>query len=403
MLSNEQAPTDWNIFREPLLQHVVDEKEDNSVWWIANLQRLPLTFSTYLSQFPKETAVLECDTVEEEKTNRRPDRLNTSPTFKSGSMNSALFDSLRGSPTWKSPNGSRLIPSVLGKKSAKYELKNSLINQVNNSNHIVFGLCHKFIEIFETTFKDYLEPNEEKKFTEKLEEAYNNGKNNIKFFIGILSKFIIWVYVDFIKQFLPGLNQEDFNPSAVVEDVIYQMLFDSSNSSLYKFALNAVEAKYADQLKIFEENLKSMNEIRLEEYDKNLEGSLLMLEGAQQMYGRISKRLRRIKKEISPYNKYEIIVSLDQELLTCLQNHYHNDYEKMQKVEEMLGRDAKTAIYTYCVVKSQSEHLLLDRTFIEEFVDSACLEATPHFPAFHGWIEHILSHINKLDNDNNVE
>lgn len=293
--------------------------------------------------------------------------------------------------------GSAILSNCESQRPATHELKLNLRNQINNPKHIVHELAQEFRMHFDKIFGPYIPPLQKGDIMkQQADKLYNAAKSLIKHFIKVIKEFVIWVYGSLMEHFISGLSQEDFNLHALVEDLIYEMLFIDSNSGTYQLVFTILKRKCASDIQKFQQSIEKMSELSLEDYDKNMTASPLLLQGTKPMYGRVVRRLRKMRKVTSPYQKYEEIILLDQAIISCINDYYKEDNEQIKKAEESLGRDAKANIFSYCMVQSKNKNLVIDRAFIEEFVEPNCLGATPHFPGFCSSVGYILTNCENI-------
>ena len=105
---------------------------------------------------------------------------------------------------------------------------------------------------------------------------------------------------------------------------------------------------------------------------------------------KLSRNCERIQKEVNPYDKYELIASLDEEMNLCVEDYYKEEGKVLEKARGSFGTDLKIPILEFCLAKSLNRNLIIDRIMIQEFVQPCYLDYTPHFIIFAGCIDQIL-------------
>ena len=283
---------------------------------------------------------------------------------------------------------SQLILPSTKKEYAREDLKEKLSVQVNNPNHIINGLLKVFHKKFDEVFMGCIYSKNNIEWTLDDEEIYARIIKLIKRTIEVARRFIEWVYEELIIKFKDIVNDQDLNPSFIVESVLYQLLFDDRNSNMNKLLGDLLTRKYASKIQRLEQKIIETDSKELKHYDESLQKApLFLLEKDPQPYKRVIDFLQNIKAHRSPYDNCEYILALDREILKCVLEYHTNTQDTKEGVLEEFGMDIKTPLVLYCILKSRNLELIISKAFIEEFVDCKNLGGRQDFVAFLSYID----------------
>jgi len=429
LLSSEPATpiANWDHFKEGLLKFI-EEDHENNISWIADLQSTSLGFRTYQSQlsareeapvvdftkYDNEEMVateIENETLPVPKTaHRTASKYENSPAlsqFAPRNPNNASFlnyspeESVISRPRFdfvspKSMAASRFMSMVQNERSIKQDFKTNLGRQLKNGTHIIFRLIREFHRIFDNQFTSlHKNLDLEDIITEKDEATVNAIPLLIKHFANILRDFTGWLYKDLISQLAYGLDQEDVHPELVIENIIYEILLGSSNLMVNKLAYLIIKLKNKANLEKIKRVMLKMQNEDLKNYDECLLNSIFLLNNSQKPYERAIRRVLEMKNKADPYAKFDLVLSLEEDLLATLGEYYQDDPATIQKIRNQFSMDIKIPVIIYCIVKSQNENVLVDRLFIDEYIQPEYLEITPAFSAFSSCIDYLLLEVEK--------
>jgi len=409
----------WNLFQKPLIKYI-ELKSENNVSWLADLQSTSLGYVTYQSQqvTREEAPVLDIDKYERgemvmsevEPSTIVPVMVRSVSKFEGTGHNLSVFarppfnkscvnmspeESIlsRARSGYISPKAmaaSRFMSVVQTERSVKQDLKENLSNQINNPTHIIYRLIKEFEKTFESVFGSLLSKVDQEGASQDDEFAVCSIQALIKHFMNILREFTIWIYEDLIKRLAMGLDQEDVNAGLVIEGLLFELLLGDASCSTTKLTNWAMKMKNREDFDKFKKVQEMMKDDELKSYDECLQKSIFMLEGSKNPYEKAVNKLREIQTKTNPYKKYELILTLEEDLLASVCEHYEGNYDVIQKLRSDFSMDVKIPILVYCVVQSQCESLMLDKLLVEQLVSADYLDTTPAFSMFASCIDYLL-------------
>ena len=296
----------------------------------------------------------------------------------------------------KSMMASRFMSVMQNERSVKQDFKTNIGKQLKNGTHIVFRLVREFHRVFDNLFTSLYKTLEiEEIITKKDEPVVNAIPLLIKHFASLLRDFTSWLYRELILQLANGLDQEDVHADLVIENIIYEILLGNSNFTIYKLSTLVIKLRNKPSLEKLKRIMEKMQNEELKNYDECLSSSIFILSNSQKPYEKAIRRLLDMKNRMDPYSKYDHILALDEDLLSTLCEYYQDDQATIQKIRNQFSMDIKIPLIIYCIVKSQNESLLIDKLFIDEYIQSDYLEITPAFSAFASCLDYLLLEVEK--------
>ena len=400
---NTQEIKHWSSIQTAMEQYSLDLKDNRNFQQLFSVQQSPSIISPYLDtrrSTQSESHILDLDKLLKETRfegkNSTIDRMSITDThYHSTHMKNYLAKTITTSPS--SPEQiktSQLFNSFQAKPPAKLELRKALVSQFESQNHFINGLVRIFKSTSEGLFAHYISDLCPEKYTKEHEEVYNSAVGILKRFVNITTKFIYWIYEDLILPLEDELDLEDLTPGYVIESALYDLLFKPPHTTLEDLIKHLMSIRYNEETEKLQDVLLRMKPQTLENYDGIFESSRdFLLNDSSRPYSEVIKTIKDLHQISNPYLKFEATKALEDEMWNCIQNHYRerNDNQYLQKLKQSFGMDTRIPIALYCVVQSQSEHLIVARHFIEEFVRPNTLSISLGFTTFKSSIDLLLS------------
>jgi len=284
----------------------------------------------------------------------------------------------------------RLFSDLKKNVSAQTEFKKNLLRLLRPQDHILHGLIREFLAIFERAFKPYLSF-QHTEHNQQYESLYVTIKRVVQRFTGVLENFLCWIYKDLIQNFTYGLTYEETEPKYFIQEMINELLFQDTESSLLKALLALIYIKHKKERTALRATLAQRQNDDPSSYDENLDGSYLAgLKNEQKPFSKVVSTLQKLKTVRSPFTKFQLIQRIEDEMKRYLIKNRTESFQDLQKLINNFGYDVKMPIWMYCFVQAQDEELIVHKVFIEEFVDSKTVSNSTSFLAFEGCIHHLM-------------
>jgi len=387
-----------------LLQHIQKVSEDDNIEWIINAQMASQTSPIYYSQFltREDSNILDLDKLE----TNSPQGHYSATIFDPSAME---ISQLRASDRKISEKTASTLPispkiailrsqifmSFQSKLSAKQELKKNLLNQLENPNHIILGLAKTFVSACKSLFNPQLEDPNLEKDSPSFAQVFPFILDITRRFLRILREFTSWIYEDLLLKIENGLDQEDLNPDYVIESVLFGLVFKAFNSFLSRLIIKLLTIQHKesiDKAKVFHA-LKG--EEPLESYDDILKrATTFLMKATPTPYIEVIRKMRSVQNESNPYSKFEVLASLEEEMWSSLCTHYKEkekeDHLFLIRLREGFGMDLRLPIMIYSIVQTQYDKLIIERMFIEEFVNPQTIDISLAYTNFRSSLDYLL-------------
>ncbi len=294
---------------------------------------------------------------------------------------------------------SRLFSDLKGNISAQKEFKKNLQQLLRPQDHIVHGLIKEFLSTFDKAFRPHLDF-KHASYTQEYQNLYYTIKRVVQRFTSVLERFLSWIYTDLIQNFTYGLSYEEVEPKHFIKEIIHELLFQVPEStSLLRAILSLIYMKHKNERIALRSTLtQRLNEDPYSYDDNHGDFYLAGLRSEQQPFTDVINLLKKLKTTRSPYTKFHLIQKVENEMKNslvkmCAEN---SNSQEIKKLVNNFGYDVKIPIWMYCFVQAQEEELLVQKIFIEEFVDSKTITNSACFLAFEGCISHLLNSSNNI-------
>ena len=310
------------------------------------------------------------------------------------------FQSPPNNPSPELLKRNRLFSNLKGNISAQKEFKKNLQQLLRPQDHIVHGLIREFLLTFGKAFRSHLDFRHTS-YTQEYQNLYYTIKRVVQRFTSVLERFLCWVYKDLIQNFTYGLAYEEAEPKYFIKEIIHELLFQAPEStSLLKAVLSLIYMKHKNERIALRATLAQRQNEDPYSYDDNHGDFYLAgLQNEQKPFADVISLLKKLKTARSPYTKFHLIQKVESEMKNslvkmCTEN---SNSQEIKKLVNNFGYDVKIPIWMYCFVQTQDEELLVQKIFIEEFVDSKTIMNSACFLAFEGCISHLLGNNIKMD------
>jgi len=387
-----------------LQQQIQKASEDDNIEWIVNAQIASQTSPIYYSQFltREDSNILDLDKLENTSpqghystTIHNPSDLEISQLRASDrKVSEKTASTLPMSPKIAALR-SQIFMSFQSKLSAKQELKKNLLNQLENPNHIILGLVKNFVATCKSLFQSQFEDPKLQRDSPAFADVFPFILDITKRFLRILKEFTSWIYEDLLLKIENGLDQEDLNPEYVIDSVLCGLVFKASNSFLSRLIMKLLTIQHKegiDKAKVFHA-LKG--EDPLDSYDTVLKKATPFLMKALPIpYIEVIRKMKSVQNESNPYNKFEVLASLEEEMWSSLCTHYKEKEKEDQlfliRLREGFGMDLRLPIMIYSIVQTQYDRLIVERRFIEEFVNPQTIDISLAYTNFRSSLDYLL-------------
>jgi len=154
-----------------------------------------------------------------------------------------------------------------------------------------------------------------------------------------------------------------------VESVVYALLFKNKNSTLNKLLVLLLQIEHEGKIQTLTNSFQQKKSFDLTHEDilaKKYQAFLL--EQKDSPYHKVIKKIESLKDYEDPYSKFEIILSLEDEILKSAKEFYEDDKNIKAKLEENWNIEVKLPILVYCILKSENQDVIKDSLLIKEFV-----------------------------------
>ena len=226
-------------------------------------------------------------------------------------------------------------------------------------------------------------------------DLYKSIKKIIRNYLRVTRKIVFWMYQDLISQAKCIWRDDQLTTSWVIDSVLSDMLFTFPGSTINKILRDLLVRKHSDSSRQLEETLQKHYSLDQDEYFvKNY--PMFLLPGSQDPYHEVVRKISELSISLCPYSSFQIIASLEKEILACANLHYTNDLEMSLKLADKFDREVKVPVLIYCIMKSQNTNLIVNVAMVEAFVSEAYLDAKQNFSSFCGILNFLLKE-NKFD------
>jgi len=434
----------WEPFEEGLIQYIKLKDDSHEVGWIISAQYVSQTSSNYSTQFKLRrqmirvvkqvnrkgqlqksssaqldnfpmstlntctslshipsllfqnqtqiqskynTSIMRDDEIEEKN---KLTMLSLPQESPKSCPNGMQFESPKNTNSPQSVERNRLFTDLKKNVSAQTEFKKNLRRLLRPQDHILHGLIQEFLSIFEKAFRPYLSF-QHTEHNQQYESLYVTIKRVVQRFTGVLESFLCWLYKDLIQNFGYGLAYEESEPKYFIQEMISELLFQDTESSLLKALLGLIYIKHKKERTALRATLAQRQNDGPSSYDENLDGSYLAeLKNEQKPFSQVVSTLQKLKTVRSPFTKFQLIQRIEDEMKHYLIKNRTESFQDLQKLINNFGYDVKMPIWMYCFVQAQDEELIVHKVFIEEFVDSKAVSNSTSFLAFEGCINHLM-------------
>ena len=242
---------------------------------------------------------------------------------------------------------------------------------LSDHNHIIWSITIKFKEIFKEKYKNFI----------LLNRDYQNYINEIKSVIlymkDILIKFIKELYKEHIIQLKKSekiFEDYDLDEDIIIESVIFQLIFEDTDSFEYKIMYDLFEHQNKQRSKIFIGVCKSLIHYDVANFDPDLP-AIFRLAKDPIPYKYVIADLKNISLCSNPHMKLEILGILEEEIKESVKSYYYEYDDNLSKVSEekiiyeLSKMDIVLGLLSYCIIQSQNEKLLIDLDFIRTLMN----------------------------------
>ena len=261
----------------------------------------------------------------------------------------------------------------------------------NDEKHLIHTLVRHFQEKFSKRYFIELLKLGSTEDLEEVKRTYEQVCFIVKCFVKLINKFIFQVYQKYVKKMHTALNKESYEVEWIIDSIVYEALFSQIDSNLSKLTFGLFRKIHAHRVQKLKNIIEEKKSVRLED-DENLVEKYFpfLMEKNSDPYKEVINKISELKLHGNPYKKFEIILSLERQILTCAREYYTNNTETQKYLQNNFEMDVKFPIMIYCVLKSQNEEVVIDNAFVEEFVDKECLDYRQDFKAFMGVVSVFL-------------
>jgi len=197
---------------------------------------------------------------------------------------------------------------------------------------------------------------------EKANEIYQSVCQVTKNFVAVAKKYFLWLYVTLSNELKPEEQAIGLKFEYIVESVLYGLIFEESDSILYKLIIKVLKIKYAELIERLGEALRNF----VLEEDKDLE------EKYKELYKdfpfeEISKNIQRNKDNKNPFKKFDELIYLEKEIINimCAKNTKLTEKDLQENWKNL---EIKSYVFSSCLVRSKDPEIILDILFIETFI-----------------------------------
>ena len=290
---------------------------------------------------------------------------------------------------------SSMLTSLQFQSSGNEQFKRILQGKLKDETHTVQILLTKFHIRFNNLFCKKLKKSDNASLCSHREDnscgdVYKCVKKIIRNFLRATRKIVFWMYQDLISQAKCVWRDDQLNTSWVIDSVLSDMLFDFPGSTVSKVIQDLLFRKHFNSTGQLGKTLKKHYSL---DQDKDFIQNypMFLLPGNQEPYHEVIQKIAELGTSSCPYSSFEIIASLEKEILACANLHYANDPEMSLKLTNKFDREVKVSVLIYCIMKSQNVNLVVDVAIIEAFVSEAYLDANQSFSSFCGVLSLVLN------------
>ena len=301
-----------------------------------------------------------------------------------------MFDSTEPLAMDDLSQSSRLPSSPQFKSSGNEELTRILRGLLEEKGHIVQIIMSKFHSRFDGLFSKRL-----RKLTATL--IYSQEDNNlyeciekiVRTFLSVTKRVLLWMYQDLIRRAKEAWVDDYLSSSWVIDSILSEILFSSSTSTLNSLVRHLLTKKHSKATRKLQE---MFNKQRKLDDDSDLADNypLFTLKGSETPYEEVVKKISELSSLSNPYQTFEIITSLEKEIITCANLHYANDTEMNIKLADKFDREVKIAVLLYCIQRSRNINLVVDIAVVEGFVSKRYLDSKQSFSSFTATLDFLL-------------
>ena len=278
--------------------------------------------------------------------------------------------------------------------SGNEEFKKVLLMILNDQNHIIQVIIESFHIEFDIIFDGELKEGASKGDSYQKEgDTLKCIQRIVKLFMRVMRKIIFWMYEDLITQADEIWTEQHLNVPWIIDSTLSEILF-SSSSTLNSLVNILITRKYSEATKKLESFFRKAYKLA---DDKVLAENypIFLLEGSEDPYIEVVQKISDMHNCLCPYQNFDIIISLEKEILSCANKHYINDAHMVEKLADKFDREVKIAIIMYCVLKSRNISILKNVALAEGFVSKRYLDLEQSFTSFGATLDFLL------DNDEN--
>ena len=282
--------------------------------------------------------------------------------------------------------------------SGNEKFRSILQKILNDKMHTVQILFTKFHIRFNNLFCKKHEQYNNASFCSHEDDAfcgdlYKCIKRIIRNFLRVTRKVVFWMYQDLISQAKRAWRDDQLSTSWVIDSILSGILFNFPGSTISKILRDLLVRKHSGSIRQLEKTLKKHYSLdQDEDFVQNY--SMFLLSGRQDPYHEVVLKISELSISACPYSSFEIIASLEKEILACANLHYTNDLEMSLKLADKFDREVKVSVLIYCIMTSQNANLVVNVAMVEAFVSGVYLGAKQSFSSFCGVLSFLLNEDN---------
>ena len=189
------------------------------------------------------------------------------------------------------------------------------------------------------------------------------------------------MYQDLISYAKCVWRDDQLNASWIIDSTLSDILLTFPGSTINRIVRDILVRKHSDSSRQLEKVLQKHYGLdQDEDFVKNY--PMFLLPGSQDPYHEVVRKISELSTSLCPYSSFEVITSLEKEILACANLHYANDLEMSLKLADKFDREVRVPVLIYCIIKSQNTNLIVNVAMVETFVSRVYLDAKQSFGSF---------------------
>lgn len=248
---------------------------------------------------------------------------------------------------------------------ASEELKTFLRKQFTVRDHPVRDLIQVFKEAYKVMlYKSKNARNRERTPKEDLKKIENEYILPVKRMLQLLREFTLFIYKEVITRYHKELINEDQDENIIIDQLLCQLMFDSTNSLIYQHIIRCLNYRHKQQTDYFTQLSERFKGASLGELDREFKAKFMFLD-SESPYETVIQTVHLLKKLSSPYMKRDYISTMEREMTDALRKDFLQKGKNLREIR--LETDDKFTIYVYCLMRCGYSYIVSDIAFIEEF------------------------------------